>query len=222
MNPIRHCHLLLAALALAPAGAQAGDVRAYSAKDADALLDAQVEADAGPVTCAKGEILLDNGTCAATRVFSIARMGAKPEAAPQLATRPAQPRAQLAPGARQATPMGAKRTAPANNVPLQFAVGSSDLSPQSKANLATLAKALGSPQHQGKRVRIVGHTNRSGTQPVNLALSQRRADAAAEYLASQGVDRARIETLGVADTAMLAGLSPYSPRQRRVEITRVQ
>ena len=207
--------------AAAPAVASRPDVRAYSAADANTLLNAPVDEPAGPVACAKGEILLDNGTCAATRAFSIAKMGAPAQPA-QLTTRPAQPRAQLAPSGRAAGPVAPRKVAPGANVPLQFAVGSSDLSPQSRANLATLAKALTSAQHSGKRVRIVGHTDRSGTQQANLTLSQRRADAAAEFLASQGVDRSRIETLGLADTVMLPGVSPLSPRQRRVEITRVQ
>lgn len=220
MAPLLAGTLLLAAAAPALA-APAHDVRAFSVADANALLDTPVEEQAGPVTCAKGEILLDNGTCAATRAFSIAKMGNKSEPA-QLTTRPAQPRAQLAPSSRPATPVGARRINPAADVPLQFAVGSAVLSPGSRANLATLAKALGSAQHQGKRVRIVGHTDRSGTQQANLTLSQRRADAVAEYLASQGVDKSRIETLGLADTVMIPGVSPFSPRQRRVEITRVQ
>jgi len=210
--------LLCAAPALA---APAHDVRAFSAADANALLDAPVEEQAGPVTCAKGEILLDNGTCAATRAFSIAKMGA-PSAPAQLTTRPAQPRAALAPSGRPATPVGPRKVNPAADVPLQFAVGSAVLSPGSRANLATLAKQMSSAQHQGKRVRIVGHTDRSGTQQANLTLSQRRADAVAEFLASQGVDKSRIETLGLADTVMIPGVSPFSPRQRRVEITRVQ
>lgn len=218
-RPAMLAALLLASVA--PALAAPADVRAYSAADANALLDTPVEEQAGPVACGKGEILLDNGTCAATRAFSIAKMGAPAQPA-QLTTRPAQPRAQLAPSTRPAGLVGARKISPGANVPLQFAVGSSDLSPQSRANLATLAKALTSTQHKGKRVRIVGHTDRSGTQQTNLTLSQRRADAAAEYLASQGVDRSRIETLGLADTVMLPGLSPLSPRQRRVEITRVQ
>lgn len=216
--------LLTGALLLASApvlAAPAHDVRAFSAADANALLDTPVEEQAGPVTCAKGEILLDNGTCAATRAFSIAKMGAKSEPA-QLTTRPAQPRAALAPSSRPATPVGARRINPAADVPLQFAVGSAVLSPGSRANLATLAKQMSSAQHQGKRVRIVGHTDRSGTQQANLTLSQRRADAVAEFLASQGVDKSRIETLGLADTVMIPGVSPFSPRQRRVEITRVQ
>jgi outer membrane protein OmpA-like peptidoglycan-associated protein len=235
VNALRNAPFVLAALALPLAGAQAkpSDVRAYSAQEATDLLNAPVESENPQAVCGPKEILLDNGTCAATRGFSLARIGSgnsssAPAAAsaPQLTTRPAQPRLQqYAPSGKPAAPLSAARkpaAAASSNVPLQFAVGSFELSAQSKTNLATLAHALNTAQHQGKRVRIVGHTDRSGKQETNLILSQKRADAVAEYLAGKGVDRSRIDTLGVADTAMIPGASPFSPRQRRVEITRVQ
>ncbi|MFC3173454.1 OmpA family protein [Novosphingobium bradum] len=220
--------LLAGAMLLAQAAqaAPAHDVRPYSADDANVLLNTPIDGPApSQASCGPREILLDDGTCAATRAFSIAKMGT-PAPAAQLTTRPASPpRAQLAPGkARSAVsaPRAAARAPGRQDVPLQFAMGSTELTPQSKANLVTLAKALAAPQHRAKRVRIVGHTDRSGRRETNLALSQRRADAAAEFLAGQGVDRARIDTLGVADTVMIEGVSPFDGRQRRVEITRSQ
>lgn len=46
------------------------------------------------------------------------------------------------------------------------------------------------------RVRIVGHTDDSGSAAFNLDLSRRRAEAVAAYLVAGGIDAGRIETEG--------------------------
>jgi peptidoglycan-associated lipoprotein len=48
-------------------------------------------------------------------------------------------------------------------------------------------------QHPELRLRIEGHCDERGTEQYNLALGDRRADTAASYLATLGVDRARVE-----------------------------
>jgi peptidoglycan-associated lipoprotein len=45
------------------------------------------------------------------------------------------------------------------------------------------------------RIRIEGHCDERGTEQYNLALGDRRANTAAAYLATLGVDRNRIETV---------------------------
>lgn len=45
------------------------------------------------------------------------------------------------------------------------------------------------------RVLIEGHADERGTRDYNLALGERRANAAKNYLASLGIDAARIETI---------------------------
>jgi peptidoglycan-associated lipoprotein len=45
------------------------------------------------------------------------------------------------------------------------------------------------------RVRIEGHCDERGTEQYNLALGDRRAETAAPYLATLGVERNRIETV---------------------------
>jgi peptidoglycan-associated lipoprotein len=45
------------------------------------------------------------------------------------------------------------------------------------------------------RFRIEGHCDERGTREYNLALGERRANAAKEYLASLGIDASRIETV---------------------------
>jgi peptidoglycan-associated lipoprotein len=50
-------------------------------------------------------------------------------------------------------------------------------------------------QNPEYRIRIEGHCDERGTEQYNLALGDRRADTALSYLATLGVDRARIQTV---------------------------
>jgi len=47
---------------------------------------------------------------------------------------------------------------------------------------------------------IEGHTDRLGSPQYNQKLSERRAESVKAYLVSQGVDRDKIETLGMGKT----------------------
>jgi outer membrane protein OmpA-like peptidoglycan-associated protein len=55
-------------------------------------------------------------------------------------------------------------------------------------------------QHPEAGVEIIGHTASVGTAPSGLELSQDRADAVADYLSGEGVDRSKITARGVGDT----------------------
>jgi OOP family OmpA-OmpF porin len=48
-------------------------------------------------------------------------------------------------------------------------------------------------------VLVTGHTDRIGTEAYNQKLSERRADTVRNYLVSKGVDKAKIETLGMGE-----------------------
>jgi outer membrane protein OmpA-like peptidoglycan-associated protein len=48
-------------------------------------------------------------------------------------------------------------------------------------------------------VLVTGHTDRIGTEKYNQGLSERRADAVRDYLVSKGVDKAKIETIGLGE-----------------------
>lgn len=50
-------------------------------------------------------------------------------------------------------------------------------------------------RNPGYRLRIEGHCDERGTEQYNLALADRRADSAASYLVTLGVDRAMIESV---------------------------
>ena len=48
-------------------------------------------------------------------------------------------------------------------------------------------------------VLVTGHTDRLGTEKYNQGLSERRADAVRDYLVSKGIDKAKIETIGLGE-----------------------
>ncbi len=50
-------------------------------------------------------------------------------------------------------------------------------------------------RYPNKRVTIEGHADERGTRDYNIALGERRANAAKNYLATLGVDPARISTI---------------------------
>lgn len=100
-----------------------------------------------------------------------------------------------------------------------FASGKSELLPSAQTKLTEVATALtqGNPD---ATIVVEGHTDSQGSKAFNLELSQRRAQAVRDFLASHGVapDRIRAEGLGftrpVADNKTAEGRA----NNRRVEI----
>ena len=74
-----------------------------------------------------------------------------------------------------------------------FAFAASTLDAGARAAVQHTATWLRS--HPEFRIRIEGHCDERGTEQYNLALGDRRAETAASYLATLGVDRSRIETV---------------------------
>lgn len=85
-------------------------------------------------------------------------------------------------------------------------------------NLRNLAASL--EKYPNTDLLIVGHTDAVGTGQYNQALSQRRASAAANFLASQGVNLTRLQAVGRGETEPIATNDTEAGRQlnRRVEI----
>jgi outer membrane protein OmpA-like peptidoglycan-associated protein len=87
-----------------------------------------------------------------------------------------------------------------------------------QSNLTTLAKSL--DQYPKSNLLIVGHTDSVGTHAYNEDLSRRRAQAAANYLVSQGLERARVQTMGLGETepVNMANTDAAAAQNRRVEV----
>jgi outer membrane protein OmpA-like peptidoglycan-associated protein len=98
-----------------------------------------------------------------------------------------------------------------------FALGSDRMTADGVAKARVFAAALVRPELRDRRFLIEGHTDSRGNPAKNRDLSQRRAEAVAAYLASQGVDRSRLSVKGVGFDAPLPGRSASDPANRRVE-----
>ena len=86
-----------------------------------------------------------------------------------------------------------------------------------RAHLNDLAKNLN--KYDETNLMIAGHTDAKGSDSYNQRLSLRRAESAARYLASQGVQR-HIATVGLGEREPLASNDTEDGRQRnrRVEL----
>ncbi len=104
-----------------------------------------------------------------------------------------------------------------SNLRLEFLVGSAQLTPQAREEAKVFARSLQLPELASKRFRIEGHTDASGVRATNVALSERRAAAVADFLATQGVARDRLEVRGVGPDQPLPGRRATDPNNRRVE-----
>lgn len=103
------------------------------------------------------------------------------------------------------------------DIRMNFDFNSANLTQDSQAQAAALAEALKDERMAGKTFLIGGHTDSSGSSAYNRRLSQQRADAVADYLVSQGVDRAMLRTYGFGYAQPLEGSDPADAENRRVE-----
>ncbi|MGZ8283775.1 MAG: OmpA family protein, partial [Allosphingosinicella sp.] len=104
---------------------------------------------------------------------------------------------------------------------LSFVPGSAELSATDLAQVQAFAEALQRPQLVNVRVRIEGHTDSSGGRALNQTLSQRRAQAVADFLTSHGIDATRLEVRGYGYDRPLPGTNASAPENRRVEAARI-
>lgn len=74
--------------------------------------------------------------------------------------------------------------------------GLSDMSTEGRAKLDQLAQGIIVHAGQVQSVRVIGHTDRLGSDAYNDALSQKRADTVKDYLVSHGVDSRLIQAEG--------------------------
>lgn len=100
---------------------------------------------------------------------------------------------------------------------LLFNFDSADILGAAASHLDALAANLG--KYGDTNLMIVGHTDAVGGSDYNQTLSEQRAQAAARYLASHGVDR-RIATAGLGEREPVSSNTTEAGRQqnRRVEI----
>ena len=211
--------LLLTAMMAAPYAAFSQESDAPSADDYVCALtgecaDEASEPEAAPTTATP------EGTprVSATRGFSLSRPTPPP-------TRPkaTPPRTPRQTASNQRRPQNRPVAIQPGRVDLRLAFGngSSTLSSTAQTQIRAFAEALRRPQLANVRVRIEGHTDSSGGRAINQSLSQRRAQAVADYLISQGVPQSRLEVRGFGYERPLPGRPASASENRRVEAVRI-
>jgi peptidoglycan-associated lipoprotein len=97
----------------------------------------------------------------------------------------------------------------------------STLSSDADATLGRQAAWLA--KYPSVNVLVAGNADERGTETYNLALGQKRANAARDYLVAQGVSAARLQTISYGkDCPVAAGNDDASYQQNRNAITSVQ
>jgi peptidoglycan-associated lipoprotein len=93
-----------------------------------------------------------------------------------------------------------------------FAFDDASVQPSERDRLAANVACV--EKTKGKGVYLIGHTDTSGTEEYNIALSERRAQAVADYMARLGTDPARMQIVPKGETEP-TGLG--DDKDRRVE-----
>jgi OOP family OmpA-OmpF porin len=99
-----------------------------------------------------------------------------------------------------------------------FALGKADLSPKALPSVDKLAEFL--QKYTTRNVLIEGHTDSTGSDQLNMTLSQKRADAVKDALMAKGIPENRIATKGYGKKYPVATNDTPDGRSqnRRVEV----
>ena len=100
---------------------------------------------------------------------------------------------------------------------IRFQEASAALLPASRILLEEVAEAL--RPCSGAIIAIIGHTDKSGEESVNVALSMDRARVVREALVSRGIPRSSLRARGVGSSEPMERLTPEDPANRRIEFS---
>ncbi|HEU4886912.1 MAG TPA: OmpA family protein [Thermoanaerobaculia bacterium] len=101
---------------------------------------------------------------------------------------------------------------------LFFDTGKAVLKPGARNTLSKIAEQL--RMNPDARIEIEGHTDSVGSEQLNQTLSEKRAAAVRDYLASRGLPSVRISMVGLGESTPVASNDTAAGRQqnRRVEL----
>lgn len=112
------------------------------------------------------------------------------------------------------------REKPTVDLSIQFEFDSAKILPESKPLLDNLARAINSNELRGFAFMVEGYTDGVGLQSYNLRLSDQRAIAVLNYLATSGsVNRSRLKAVGKGSNDLLVPDRPDAAENRRVRIS---
>ncbi|WP_296582783.1 OmpA family protein [Xanthobacter sp.] len=105
------------------------------------------------------------------------------------------------------------------NVEIEFDLNSAMIKPSSYRTLGSIADAMHNPILLGYKFLVVGNTDTTGTREINLKLSQERADAVMQALATTfRVDPRRLQAVGLGEENLQDVKHPEAAINRRVQI----
>ena len=101
---------------------------------------------------------------------------------------------------------------------IQFAFDSAELRDVDKAKLDDVSARL--QKYDGNTMTVIGYTCSIGPEAYNMKLSERRANAVADYLAAAGADRSKMTVSGMGEANPIAdnGTREGRMKNRRVEV----
>jgi OOP family OmpA-OmpF porin len=100
---------------------------------------------------------------------------------------------------------------------VNFAFNSTELTPEARKELDAVAETLNRPNIAKLDIIISGHTDAVGSAEYNQKLSERRAEAARQYLITQrGIDGGRLVAKGYGKSELLLPADPTNELNRRV------
>lgn len=106
---------------------------------------------------------------------------------------------------------------------ITFPTDSAELTPEARATLDTLARAVQSDALAGFSFKVEGHADARGDAERNQQLSQQRAEAVVGYLVSQhAILPERLTAVGKGSSEPLNTLRIDAPENRRVTIVTVR
>lgn len=106
---------------------------------------------------------------------------------------------------------------------VHFGFDSAELTPQARAQLDELGRALQTEVLRHYKFQIGGHTDAAGSDKYNEWLSQQRASSVAAYLAeAHRVEPDRLEPVGFGKRELAQPDDPLSWVNRRVEVRTVE
>jgi outer membrane protein OmpA-like peptidoglycan-associated protein len=120
-----------------------------------------------------------------------------------------QPKAKGAPGENP--------RAGAASIAITFGTGSADITPDSRAALDVIARALSSDRLTTFSFAVEGHADPRGESEFNLQLSQARAESVVAYLVQKhNLPRDRLHAVGKGESELARPDAPTAPENRRV------
>lgn len=109
--------------------------------------------------------------------------------------------------------------AKAISLEIHFEKNSADLTGKAVEVLSVLGKALNETRLKDFNFVVEGHTDATGAEEYNQGLSERRAKAVRNFLASEyQVAESRLQIVGKGESELLTDVDPFSASNRRVKI----